>query len=204
MVIATPSKWDYVSSPPQLWVKFFSRKQSKKESKPQHGQPCHKFLPLKLYILGKGPRWSYVVTYIVSKHGLVRREGKNGLLMHASITAMLSLFSSLLSLFPFFFFFTYLLLLSFLLLSFRVLVLPSMAISSFYSELIQWDFSLLSLRLHQPLLVSYGYSFKTTHNPLVAQPLPLLRVCLLLHSPFQDKNLLCFVSPFTFPTLPNG
>ena len=134
--------------------------------------------------MGKGPRWSYVVTYIISKLGLVKRKGKNGLLMHASITAMLSLFSSLLSLFPFFFFFTYLLLLSFLLLSFRVLVLPSMAISSFYSELIQWDFSLLSLRLHQPLLVSYGYSFKTTHNPLVAQPLPLLRVCLLLHSPF--------------------
>lgn len=26
MVIATLSKWDYVSSPPQLWVKFFSRK----------------------------------------------------------------------------------------------------------------------------------------------------------------------------------
>ena len=95
-----------------------------------------------------------------------------------------SLFLSSFFISIFFFFFTYLLLLSFLLLSFRVLVLPSMAISSFYSELIQWDFSLLSLRLHQPLLVSCGYSFKTTHNPLVAQPLPLLKVCLLLHSLF--------------------
>ena len=38
---------------------------------------------------------------------------------------------------------------------------------SFYSKLIQWDFSLLPLGLHQLFLVCCGHPFKITH-PLVA------------------------------------
>ena len=41
----------------------------------------------------------------------------------------------------------------------------SMATSSFYSELIQWDFSLLPLGLHQLILACCGHSFSTTHQP---------------------------------------
>ena len=37
---------------------------------------------------------------------------------------------------------------------------------SFYSELIQWDFSLLPLRLHQLFLVCCGHPFKITHPPI--------------------------------------
>ena len=40
----------------------------------------------------------------------------------------------------------------------------TMVISSFYSELMQWDFSLLPLGLHQLFLVSCGYPFRTTHQ----------------------------------------
>ena len=42
----------------------------------------------------------------------------------------------------------------------------SMTTSLFYSELIQWDFSLLPLGLHQLFLVCCGHSFKTTHQPI--------------------------------------
>ena len=37
---------------------------------------------------------------------------------------------------------------------------------SFYSQLIQWDFSLLPLGLHQLFLVCCGHSFKITHSPI--------------------------------------
>ena len=37
---------------------------------------------------------------------------------------------------------------------------------SFYSELIQWDFSFLPLRLHQLFLVCCGHPFKITHPPI--------------------------------------
>ena len=37
---------------------------------------------------------------------------------------------------------------------------------SFYSELIQWDFSLLPLGLHQLFLVCCGHPFKITHSPI--------------------------------------
>ena len=37
---------------------------------------------------------------------------------------------------------------------------------SFYSKLIQWDFSLLPLGLHQLFLVCCGHSFKITHSPI--------------------------------------
>ena len=37
---------------------------------------------------------------------------------------------------------------------------------SFYSDLIQWDFSLLPLRLHQLFLACCGQPFKITHSPI--------------------------------------
>ena len=37
---------------------------------------------------------------------------------------------------------------------------------SFYSKLIQWDFSLLPLGLYQLFLVCCGHSFKITHSPI--------------------------------------
>ena len=37
---------------------------------------------------------------------------------------------------------------------------------SFYSKLIQWDFSFLPLGLHQLFLVCCGHSFKITHSPI--------------------------------------
>ena len=37
---------------------------------------------------------------------------------------------------------------------------------SFYSQPIQWDFSLLPLGLHQLFLVCCGHSFKITHSPI--------------------------------------
>ena len=37
---------------------------------------------------------------------------------------------------------------------------------SFYSQLIQWDFSLLPLGLHQLFLVCCGYPFKITHSSI--------------------------------------
>ena len=54
---------------------------------------------------------------------------------------------------------------------FRVFPLPFgplflLWLPSFYSELIQWDFSLLPLRLHQLFLVCCGHPFKITHPPI--------------------------------------
>ena len=42
----------------------------------------------------------------------------------------------------------------------------SARLSSFYSKLIQWDFSLLPLGLHQLFLVCCGHPFKITHSPI--------------------------------------
>ena len=84
--------------------------------------------------------------------------------------------------------------LSFLLLSCRGLLLLSfMATSSFYSELIPWDFSLLPLELHQLFLVSCGHPFKTVNNPLVARPLPLLSTFSLYHYSFHNKISFCLI-----------
>lgn len=48
----------------------------------------------------------------------------------------------------------------------------SMATSSFYSALIQWDFSpFFSLRPHQPFVAFYGHPSRIATNLLVAQPL---------------------------------
>ena len=52
--------------------------------------------------------------------------------------------------------------------AFAPLGLPfsAMVSSSFYSELIQWDFSLSSLGLHRLFLVCCGHPFRTTHQPI--------------------------------------
>ena len=149
-----------------------------------------------------------------SKSGFAKREGKDGLLMHAPIPAIFSFFF----LPPFFFFLLVLFTLSFLLLSchglfplfglsfswvplsgclllsyhgfsplsaslhwvslfqcfflfpcfFLLLSVPCflLLLPSFYSKLIQWDFSLLPLGLHQLFLVCCGHPFKITHSPI--------------------------------------
>ena len=168
-------------------VESFRRKWTKKKLKPQLEQSWHKLLPLKLCILENEPKWLLVTTFGILKSGFVKREGKYGLLMHAFfLSCFLSSFTT--------FFFLCPLSLSFLLLSCRGLLLLSfMATSSFYSELIPWDFSLLPLELHQLFLVSCRHPFKTVNNPLVARPLPLLSTFSLYHYSFHNKISFCLI-----------
>ena len=49
---------------------------------------------------------------------------------------------------------------------FHFLLFFSAWLPSFYSKLIQWDFSLLPLELHQLFLVCCGHPFKITHSPI--------------------------------------
>ena len=48
---------------------------------------------------------------------------------------------------------------------------------SFYSKLIQWDFSLLPLGLYQLFLVCCGHPFKITHSPIGCPCHCLVHVC---------------------------
>ena len=48
---------------------------------------------------------------------------------------------------------------------------------SYYSELIQWDFSLLPLGLHRLFLVFCGHTFKITHPPIVCPCHCSVHVC---------------------------
>ena len=48
----------------------------------------------------------------------------------------------------------------------RCFPFSSMATASFYSELIQWDFSLLPLGFHQLFLACCWHSFRTVHQPI--------------------------------------
>ena len=48
---------------------------------------------------------------------------------------------------------------------------------SFYSKLIQWDFFLLLLGLHQLFLVCCGHPFKITHSPIGCPYHCLVHVC---------------------------
>ena len=149
-----------MSSLSQSWVKSTNNDLSKKGSEPQHGQPCFRLLPSKSFIMEKWPKWLWVMTYRVPMNGLVKRREK-------MIYCCMPLFCCVFSL-PFlplsFFLSLNSYSLSFLLFSHRGFLPPSsMATSSFYSELIQWDFSLLSLRLHQLFLVSCGHFFKIAH-----------------------------------------
>ena len=123
-----------------------------------------------------------------SKSEFAKREGKYGLLMHAPIPTIFSLrFTSFfLSFSPFFYsqflttllpwvvpylIFSFLGSLSlgdslFLSASLRSFLFSFMATSSFYSELIQQDFSFLPLGLHQLFLVCCGHPFRITHQPI--------------------------------------
>ena len=70
----------------------------------------------------------------------------------------------------------------------------------FYSELIQWDFSLLPLGLHQLFLVCCGHPFKITHSPIgCPDHCHLLRTCLL-----HDKIPFCLFLPYTSTSLPSS
>ena len=75
--------------------------------------------------------------------------------------------------------------------------LSSMAISSFYSELIQWDFSLLPLGLYNCFWLAVGIPSVLPTNPLVTRPLPLLRIHLLHHYTFCDKIPFCLLLLYT-------
>ena len=122
-----------------------------------------------------------------SKSGFAKREGKDSLLMPAPILAMFSLFFL-----PFSFFFSLCSFNSQFLTALLPWVVPplvfpflgslslgayyflticfslfsSMATFSFYSKLIQWDFSILFPRLHQLFLACCGHSFRTAHQPI--------------------------------------
>ena len=86
--------------------------------------------------------------------------------------------------------------------------LSSMAISSFYSELIQWDFSLLPLGLYNCFWLAVGIPSVPPTNPLVVQPLPQLRIHLLHHYSFHDKIPFClfllYTSTFRFKWIKLG
>ena len=101
------------------------------------------------------------------------------------------------------FFFYYLLFFCSLVLSFCLTLLSILPLSPVHGYLpsllyclIQWDFSIFSLRLHQLFLVFFffGILLGLSTNPLVARPLSLLRTCLLHHSSSPDK-IPYFVSP---------
>ena len=81
----------------------------------------------------------------------------------------------------------------------------AMVISSFYSELMQWDFSLLPLGLHQLFLVSCGYPFRTTHQ-LIGCPdhCHCSSTCLSHHYSFHDKIPFCLFLLYTSTSLPNS
>ena len=120
-----------------------------------------------------------------SRSGFAKREGKDGLLMHAPISAVFSLFflpfyfflfvllplfsyySLTIDCFPFGLFFSWVPLSRWLSPS-KCLpqVLPPLGASSFYSKPIQWDFSILPLVLHQLFLAFCGHSFNTAHQPI--------------------------------------
>ena len=76
----------------QSWVETTDNVKSKKGSKLQHGQPCYRILPSKLFVLEKGPKWLWVMTCKVPKSALVKRREKNDLLMHATTSVVFSLF----------------------------------------------------------------------------------------------------------------
>ena len=62
---------------------------------------------------------------------------------------------------------------------------------SFYSELIQWDFSLLPLRLRQLFLVCCGHPFKITHPPIGCPCHCSIHVCCT--TTISRQNSLLFV-----------
>ena len=119
--------------------------------------------------------------------GLLKRGGggggeEDGLLMHAPISIVFSLFFLSLSFFPFFFYVTpFLVFITF----FPWVLLPwvplfwmppphppspplfsSMATTPLYNGLISWNFSLLPLGLYQLFLVCCRHPFRTARQPI--------------------------------------
>ena len=143
------------------------------------------------------------MTYRVPESGLVKRRKK---MIYWYMPLFLLCFHS--SFFTTFFFF----ILSFFLLVLLLLVscysltmgssfhlwLPLPFIVNWFNEIS--PFCPKGFTNHFWFLVGIPSGLPTTS--LVAQPLSLFRVCLLHHSLFLEKTLLCFVSPLTFPALP--
>lgn len=73
----------------------------------------------------------------------------------------------------------------------------SIAASHFYSELIQWDFSLLPLSFINCFWFVLGIPSGLPTNPLVVQPLPLLSTFSLHHYSFHDKIPFCLFLLYT-------
>ena len=155
-----------------------------------------------------------------SKSGFANRDRKDSLLMHASISAMFSLFFLPLSFSSFFLLFLVfqftpgllwlalfslpLCSLSFFSLFFLLLVscyyltlssspFSSMATSPFYSKLIQWDFSLLPLGLHQLFLVCCGHSFRTAHQLIAYSATTIAQYVFAAPLLISWQNFLLFV-----------
>ena len=74
---------------------------------------------------------------------------------------------------------------------------------SFYSELIQWDFSLLPLRLHQLFLVCCGHPFKITHPPIGCPCHYSIHVCCTA-THFTTKFPFCLFLLYTSTSLPSS
>ena len=68
----------------------------------------------------------------------------------------------------------------------------AMVTSSFYSQLIQWDFSLLPLRLHQLFLVCCGHPFKITHPPIGCTYHCSVHVCCTVTHFTTKFHFVCF------------
>ena len=114
--------------------------------------------------------------------------------MHASIPTVhfLSLWFSIQSFFLFFLVFFFQVFFLFPILSF----LPLFSSPYHYSWLplfIPFAIVGFTLFVPQPLLAPYGYPLALHTSLPAAQPLSLLRVCWLHHSPFLDK-ITCLVS----------
>ena len=76
--------------------------------------------------------------------------------------------------------------------------LTSMPTCSFYSELIQCDFSLLPLGLHQLFLACCGHSFRITHQSIGCLATTYAQIRLLRHYLFDDKIPFCLFLLYTF------
>ena len=135
-----------------------------------------------------------------SENGFVKRERKCGLLMHTSIFTVyfLSCFLSNISLFSFLFPMYSFVFYSFLSAS-CLLLYYSWLPFIYYLSL--WDLPLLSLNRFW-LLMAIPLGLPT--NLPVVQPLPLLGMCWLHHSPFPNK-ITCLASyPSLFLFYPYG
>jgi len=117
-------------------------------------------MPLKLCILGNGPKWLLITASRISKNGFTKEGGKKLPTDACLSTVFFSLFlSPFLSLSLCYFCFSSLCFLA----SGSSL---STTIAIIYTWLILWDFSILSLGLHQLFLIYGGHPFRVVHQPI--------------------------------------